>query len=672
MDSPPKKMSAEKKALIVLGVLIAAAIGAVVWRLTQVSKHRNQFIERYHSKDMDIVRRYAPEGLDMVERQKRKAEGSNALTSAGRICKLYRDADAAIARAVLKAQALRDRGADVENEFAALLEEAKAHDLDKHSPGAWQQVQEINRAAEKVIRLDLDLALSKLNKAIALLKQAKTAYPAMEEYGKVRTKFDEMRKTVPDEDWSRNLPEEFAALDSAAKQVGNATAKGDWAEALERCREAVGLIEAGRKSFAELEPKAKDAAQRFGRAFRAAESEGLGTGAEEAWDKLVECRRTVRDAYKERDFRTTATAAEEGLQLIEKLMGTVKEAADALKESLTELTKAYAAARKFDKYLTEKHAEKWEEAQKAYEEIRAAVAAGKKAGIRKRADRVSKTLAELLESQAELVKDSAKTVAALKTLISDPRTIILDGNFPDLWKQIEQRKAELSRPDAQELTQETLESYAKLYSLLNDALDKLQGLEREIRKIKAECAARRQKYGRGIEVFRPADAKRMDALTAEIERCVKKQQVVRAHSLAKELSDLTPAQRFTHDGKSTVTDNVLGVMWIRDGRGAGCNGGRELSWDDALTWVDDLLYAGRSDWRLPTGEELKSLLELPLDQRRAIFARTVRAPYWSSTAAKFLAQALAVDLVTGKKLWDSKQTKHCIRPVRAPRTGMAR
>ena len=64
------------------------------------------------------------------------------------------------------------------------------------------------------------------------------------------------------------------------------------------------------------------------------------------------------------------------------------------------------------------------------------------------------------------------------------------------------------------------------------------------------------------------------------------------------------ANDFVDNGDSTITDNRTGLMWQRSGSS------RVKSWKRARTYVKRLNkgFAGYSDWRLPTVEELASLL----------------------------------------------------------------
>ncbi len=60
---------------------------------------------------------------------------------------------------------------------------------------------------------------------------------------------------------------------------------------------------------------------------------------------------------------------------------------------------------------------------------------------------------------------------------------------------------------------------------------------------------------------------------------------------------------FTDNGDSTITDNATGLMWMQnDSRSA-------LIWEDALSYAENLEYAGYSDWRLPDAKELQSIVD---------------------------------------------------------------
>ncbi len=69
------------------------------------------------------------------------------------------------------------------------------------------------------------------------------------------------------------------------------------------------------------------------------------------------------------------------------------------------------------------------------------------------------------------------------------------------------------------------------------------------------------------------------------------------------------AHSYTDNGDGTITDNVTGLMWAKDGNGPGCNNGNQIaSWEAAIDWAEGLTFAGYSDWRLPNRRELHSIV----------------------------------------------------------------
>lgn len=94
---------------------------------------------------------------------------------------------------------------------------------------------------------------------------------------------------------------------------------------------------------------------------------------------------------------------------------------------------------------------------------------------------------------------------------------------------------------------------------------------------------------------------------------------------------------FTDNGNGTVTDTSTGLMWKRCGQGQSwtgstCSGsGARYTWVQASALTDT--YVGYSDWRLPTIDELKSLIVTGVSPTidQAAFPNTYKDWYWSST-----------------------------------------
>jgi hypothetical protein len=152
-----------------------------------------------------------------------------------------------------------------------------------------------------------------------------------------------------------------------------------------------------------------------------------------------------------------------------------------------------------------------------------------------------------------------------------------------------------------------------------------------------------------------------------------------------------PDPRFMDNGDGTVTDNLTGLIWLRD---ATCLGRRQWTdGNDAFDQVNKLNsgedfgcdgYAAGTfdDWRLPNVRELQSLIDygrvepaLP-DGYDSFFSFTPADPgnpwadsqYWSSTTRAYppgtSEDAWWVYLSTGLVSYDSKTNDYRVWPVR--------
>jgi len=58
---------------------------------------------------------------------------------------------------------------------------------------------------------------------------------------------------------------------------------------------------------------------------------------------------------------------------------------------------------------------------------------------------------------------------------------------------------------------------------------------------------------------------------------------------------------YTDHGDGTVTDNITGLMWVKDME-------EKVTWENALSGVENFSLAGYEDWRMPGIKELYSLI----------------------------------------------------------------
>ena len=155
-----------------------------------------------------------------------------------------------------------------------------------------------------------------------------------------------------------------------------------------------------------------------------------------------------------------------------------------------------------------------------------------------------------------------------------------------------------------------------------------------------------------------------------------------------------PDPRFTDNENGTVTDNLTGLMWLKEANHIGENypefdndgtaGNGAVTWQHALNFVGDMnagsySNCGHTDWRLPNVKELQSLIHYgvydPAVPNTAgtdkwsegdPFSGVVsQDDYWSSTTnASYTGGAWFVFLFYGDVGFDYKGRNCYIWPVR--------
>ncbi len=145
-----------------------------------------------------------------------------------------------------------------------------------------------------------------------------------------------------------------------------------------------------------------------------------------------------------------------------------------------------------------------------------------------------------------------------------------------------------------------------------------------------------------------------------------------------------PSPRFTDNGDQTVTDNLTGLMWTKDGStptAGSCTGGA-INWTSALNYVACLNtsnYQGHNDWRLPNRTELRSLINYGqantsvwLNNSAQGFSNVQAASYWTSTTyAGYTSEAWMVQMQDGSDTGgDKSSASNNVWPVRTGHSGV--
>lgn len=136
-----------------------------------------------------------------------------------------------------------------------------------------------------------------------------------------------------------------------------------------------------------------------------------------------------------------------------------------------------------------------------------------------------------------------------------------------------------------------------------------------------------------------------------------------------------PNPRFTvmtNDTAVTVLDQLTGLEWVQAPHSLSGNSGTN-KWNVAIDFCNNLIYAGRSDWRLPSIKELESLVDcgnsgpaLPSGHPfTGVHYYHWSDYYWSGTSdAGYTGSAWAVYMVVGHVNSINKTNSYYVWPVR--------
>ncbi len=143
-----------------------------------------------------------------------------------------------------------------------------------------------------------------------------------------------------------------------------------------------------------------------------------------------------------------------------------------------------------------------------------------------------------------------------------------------------------------------------------------------------------------------------------------------------------PNPRFTDNADGTVTDNLTGLIWLKN---ANCPNGTKI-WSESLTFANSLydgwtgdgsegdcgLSDGSSagDWRLPNVKELQSLIDFgeysPALPSGHPFTGVQSNDYWSSTTyTSDTYSAWSVYVGSGYVVYNDKDYSYYVWPVRS-------
>jgi quinol monooxygenase YgiN len=137
-----------------------------------------------------------------------------------------------------------------------------------------------------------------------------------------------------------------------------------------------------------------------------------------------------------------------------------------------------------------------------------------------------------------------------------------------------------------------------------------------------------------------------------------------------------PDPRFKDNGDGTVTDNLTGLVWLKNASPFGFR-----TWQQALEDCNELADGGygltdgsrRGDWRLPNIKEIESLVDYDnagpsLPDGGKAFTNVRPSSYWTSTSVEAApSEAMFIILGVGPGIFESKEHPFFVWPVRSAR-----
>lgn len=117
--------------------------------------------------------------------------------------------------------------------------------------------------------------------------------------------------------------------------------------------------------------------------------------------------------------------------------------------------------------------------------------------------------------------------------------------------------------------------------------------------------------------------------------------------------------RYTDNKDGTVTDTKTGLMWQKETPES------TYTWKEANTYCHKLELVGYKDWRLPTIQELHSIIDYnQYNPASNHIFDTVSSYYWSSTPSVYYQNfAFGVQFRSGEGSYYSKPHNFYVRAV---------
>ena len=239
--------------------------------------------------------------------------------------------------------------------------------------------------------------------------------------------------------------------------------------------------------------------------------------------------------------------------------------------------------------------------------------------------------------------------------------ITLQEQIAALEKQIQALQQELAQLQKR---------YASCQSALEESTQDTGALQQELAQLQEQYASLQSELEEATQKLEEAKLE-VVALQQEFDKA--------RNVFAGTNQDVTTEKRLTDNGDGTVTDNLTGLIWLKN---ANCGG--RMKWNGAHQFANTLFDGSTrdnggdcglsdkskaGDWRLPGLHELFSLIDLsqyqPALPSGHQFSDVKSYHYWSSSAsAKNRSYTWYVNLSNGKVANDHNTSTYYVWPVR--------
>ncbi len=672
MRSPMAKGALLWGGLSVALFALLVAGGYFLVCFSSVNTARKTCMDAYTDAQLDVIKRYAPADLTRVEKLLDKARNGSVIAETKTVCEDYKKAHRGLRDAQEKADDERKKYTRALSEFEELLEEAEQQELQKYTPEIYTQVQTLKEeaGAESGSSFSAAKAIAKLSEASRLLRDTRGAYESIRDYNTTFAAFREVHEKVVADEWSHNLPDELASLQSKMTRAEAAAQAGQWEIASAEYAAAADIVKPALTAVQEKRDKATAAVTRFNKALETSDTKRIAAIAKQAWAEIEGLKKAVTEALTAYRYGSALEAAEKGAALVESTAQKVATAEATRDEELKKLRDTWKEAEQHARFFRLNWRQEWTTVDEQYRrKIPGLIASEAFVTLLDKVKELTASLESLLERREKLLSETKQVKDALETLEKDPLVPIFKTNFPEFDMKLTATRNNAARSERRDQLAAAKRLYAAARNMLEDGLQKFQALRKTCTELNDACRTRRKQFDTGIRLFRFKAIREIDELMAQTGSATRQKNFSRAYPLLKRLDKLLPEARFTFERDGTAVDNEVGVMWAKDGNGPGCYSGKRCTWSEADEWVRKLDFAGYADWRLPTYDELQVVLRMTAANRGRVFDNTKNAIYWSGTYDTILDvdRMLAVDFERGRNVKMKKGTPCFVRAIRSPR-----